>query len=266
MEKTQKPKFNIGDWIVSDLDDVNEDFRLCKIIDTEDGCYVIQSDKGCKGYNFFEIWESDYHLWSIKDAKDGDVLATDSWLYIFKDTNNKAIIQFHCTCPINGKPYKWCFSSDNSYLDIYVDANIHPATKEQRDLLFQKMCEEGFEWDVDKKELKKIGMKSVWGEEDEKMLIDCFNVLHRSDYPRDKVKKTALWVKSLKDKIISQPQQNWSEEDNETLDRIILNYQYFCTELSLKDALTEVEKEVINNVNKEDIKWLKLIKNRVGGE
>ena len=30
-----------------------------------------------------------------------------------------------------------------------------PATKEQRDLLFAKMKEAGYEWDADKKELKK---------------------------------------------------------------------------------------------------------------
>ena len=29
-----------------------------------------------------------------------------------------------------------------------------PATKEQRDLLFQKMKEAGYEWDAEKKELK----------------------------------------------------------------------------------------------------------------
>ena len=33
---------------------------------------------------------------------------------------------------------------------------FHPATKEQRDFLFQKMHEAGYEWDADKKELKSI--------------------------------------------------------------------------------------------------------------
>ena len=32
----------------------------------------------------------------------------------------------------------------------------YPATKEQRDLLFRKMKEAGYEWDADKKELRKI--------------------------------------------------------------------------------------------------------------
>ena len=34
--------------------------------------------------------------------------------------------------------------------------NLHPATKEQRNLLFQKMKDAGYEWDVEKKELKKL--------------------------------------------------------------------------------------------------------------
>lgn len=33
--------------------------------------------------------------------------------------------------------------------------DIHPATKEQRDLLLQKMKEAGYKWDTEKKELKK---------------------------------------------------------------------------------------------------------------
>lgn len=33
--------------------------------------------------------------------------------------------------------------------------NVHPASKEQRDLLFQKMRESGYEWDFENKKLKK---------------------------------------------------------------------------------------------------------------
>ena len=33
---------------------------------------------------------------------------------------------------------------------------IHPATKEQRELLFAKMKEAGYEWNAEKKEVKKI--------------------------------------------------------------------------------------------------------------
>ena len=39
--------------------------------------------------------------------------------------------------------------------------DFHPATKEQCDLLFSKMKEASFEWDAEKKELKKVEHKSA---------------------------------------------------------------------------------------------------------
>lgn len=146
-----EPKFHEGDWIVH-----NRRRLMCKVVDAKPMIITVVDTLGDHHTISTDAVEENYHLWSIKDARDGDVLATDSWLYMFKYTNNEALIQFHCTCPINRRPYKWCFSSDDSYLDIYVDANIHPATKEQRDILFQKMHEAGYNFDFEKKELKKI--------------------------------------------------------------------------------------------------------------
>ena len=42
----------------------------------------------------------------------------------------------------------------------YWGKNSCPATKEQRDLLFQKMKEAAYEWDAEKKKLKKIEVAS----------------------------------------------------------------------------------------------------------
>lgn len=39
--------------------------------------------------------------------------------------------------------------------------DILPATKEQRDLLFQKMKEAGYMWDTEKKKLKKIDKENL---------------------------------------------------------------------------------------------------------
>ena len=148
-----EPKFNIGDWIVSDLDDVNEDFRLCKIIGIEDGCYTIQSANGCKGYNFFEIWESDYHLWSIEDAKDGDILVSQhNKPFIYNGNYNEYKVGAYCGIDtveeffIDARAEK-CWTNNES---------INPATKEQRDMLFQKMHDAGYTFDFESKELKKI--------------------------------------------------------------------------------------------------------------
>ena len=63
--------------------------------------------------------------------------------------------------------------------------------------LFQKMKEAGYEWDTEKKELFSRP-KSEWTEEDEKMLVDCFNIFHMSVYPKDKMEKAINWLKSLR--------------------------------------------------------------------
>ena len=41
-----------------------------------------------------------------------------------------------------------------------INNKSKPATKEQRNLLFQKMREAGYEWDAEKKELIKIEQKA----------------------------------------------------------------------------------------------------------
>ena len=109
--------------------------------------------------------------------------------------------------------------------------NVHPATKEQHDLLFQKMKEAGYEWDAEKKELKKI--------ENRPMLSDFF----KAEYERGKAD------------AISEVQKEWSEEDARICQCLIEDQE---------EALSKVE--VISNLNKmyhERIDWLKFLKDRI---
>ncbi len=55
------------------------------------------------------------------------------------------------------------------------------------------MKEAGYEWDDEKKELKKIEQKSVWSEEDEKML-DSF--LHKLEVCEFLSNKEITWIKN----------------------------------------------------------------------
>jgi hypothetical protein len=91
------------------------------------------------------------HLWTIKDAKDGDVLAwNDSkWVAIFKNIYNE---EYFGSYGFIGYSID-AFTSGPSYHNI---EGAHPSTKEERDLLFSKMYEAGYEWDEKKKKLKKI--------------------------------------------------------------------------------------------------------------
>ena len=149
-----EPKFKVGDWIISD--EAHEDYRICKIIEVGNGNYKIESIHGYIGYYNCKVFDSIYRLWTIEDAKSGDVLANDSGsICIFDGTVEDGIYPFaYCGFIYRFEIYdrKVPFTHENS---------IHPAAKEQRDLLFQKMHEAGYEWNAEKKELKKIEQEPV---------------------------------------------------------------------------------------------------------
>lgn len=141
-----EPKFKVGDWVVNKFGDSYHIDSLDK------KNYQVSDGKG--NYNYFPISQQDkMHLWTIKDAKDGDVLVgKDDRPFIFtgefdvQDDNPTAYCGINSDDKfITGKGSHWTFKD-----------GIKPATKEQRDLLFQKMKEASYEWDADKKELKKL--------------------------------------------------------------------------------------------------------------
>ena len=187
-----EPKFKVGDWL---------QYRNAKPFFVEEITkqgYV--NGESCLPFN----WENEIHLWTIEDAKDGDVLAWDDskCITLFKniydeDSFNSHGFVGHCTS---------VFESTLSYHDI---KGAHPATKEQCDLLFSKMKEAGYEWDVEKKELRKIEQKPAeWSEEDEKNLLCICSWI--KDYPRiadfkDEIYEVAnryiTWLKSLKQRM-----------------------------------------------------------------
>lgn len=142
-----KPKFKVGDWIVSDYDNVVYiDFITEKN-------YHLQLKNGYHEVMSINYVDKNWHLWTIQDAKDGDVLASNlergydsPFIAIYKE-RGLDFFNSYCFIGLDGKFYK----GDTGH-DII---GIHPSTKEQRNLLFQKMKESGYEWDAEKKELRK---------------------------------------------------------------------------------------------------------------
>ena len=144
-----EPKFKQGDWIVCNKDNTIHQIKAAFENITK-GKYCYDLTNG--GY-IPTSKENDYHLWTIEDAKDGDV--------IFYDSGRTCI--FKC---IHGIWYSsYCFITDDGefhtgyeehLVNAKINGNANPATKEQRDLLFQKIKEAGYKWDADKKELRKI--------------------------------------------------------------------------------------------------------------
>lgn len=143
LRKIIEPKFKIGDWIT----DGNITIQIENV---RNDCYTYSDGVLYSTRTADEV----YHLWSIADAKDGDILATDNgWTCIFKAFDGYV---FSSYCFMDSQKWFCGVGSEAHTLDSRVNGNIHPATKEQCDLLFAKMKEAGYKWDEKKKELKKI--------------------------------------------------------------------------------------------------------------
>ena len=181
-----EPKFKVGDYVVGK-------YISGYITEVRDDCYLLD-------YQGFSIDKQDnYHLWTIQDAKPGDVLV-DNYPFIFEKVDTSG----HC--------YAYC--GINAYNEFMIESegdsgewtwghNVHPATNEQINLLFQKMKEADYEWDSEKLKLTKI-------DQEEK------------DTPKFKVKRGEWYVCTntfvLKGKIIAIKGQTYqSKQEDDTI-------------------------------------------------
>ncbi len=165
-----KPKFKVGDWVVWDN---KISYHIDNIYQGKESLmYTITDTNNMTCSYSVKDFDNNAHSWIVQDAKDGDVLAVnwqegdDSWekIIIFKKYHEKGVEGLTNTPCVEGygntfKNGKLAFHEEVPYFSQTWTVILHPATKEQRDLLFQKTKEAGYEWDVEKKELKKIEQK-----------------------------------------------------------------------------------------------------------
>lgn len=143
-----EPKFKVGEWIIQENIGVYEVAEICEswyeVIDVENKHYSIGFDK-----------EYMCRLWTIEDAKDGDVLAISWWedknlwekIIIFKKCHNEGVEGLYSMPCVEGygntfKNGEVVFAEEVPYYSKTWTSTLHPATKEQRELLFSKMEEE----------------------------------------------------------------------------------------------------------------------------
>ena len=90
--------------------------------------------------------------WTIQDAKDGDVIFyDDGWTCIFKCIHG---IWYSSYCFITSEG-EFHTGYETHAVDATSNGNAHRATKEQRNLLFQKIKEAGYKWNPQTKTLVK---------------------------------------------------------------------------------------------------------------
>jgi hypothetical protein len=158
-QKTKiEPKFKVGDWIVQENAGVYKVTEICdswyEVIDSHELHYSIGFDQ-----------ESMCHLWTIQDAKAGDVLHAvgqhNDCIFIFNRLDNDAsgcdrvFVTGYCCLDITADKMEFCVQGPDS-IEVGA-ATVKPATKIQCDLLFQKMKEAGYDWFPNIKEIHKIG-------------------------------------------------------------------------------------------------------------
>ncbi len=137
-----KPRFKIGDWIVFNG-------LILYVKEVVNGFYRTIS-KGAIPNSY--DWDIDNiaRLWTIQDAKDGDVLSFYSEYKGNKMVQVGLIEKYvgkHGGCSNTFKIYVGVNWDNNLQMGKYMGcSDIHPATKEQRDLLFQKIKEAGYKW------------------------------------------------------------------------------------------------------------------------
>lgn len=149
------PKFKVGDWIAS------KGLNTALIVNINDDKYEVEFINDSKGFPNIEYVDKYFHLWSIEDAKDGDILVSLSKMhpFIFNGHYDEDTDYVYAYCGISD-----IIKDDSFYFDKYPDEefkvwdsveNVRPATRDQRNLLFSKMKDSGYEWDSKKKELIK---------------------------------------------------------------------------------------------------------------
>lgn len=124
-------KFKVGDWVV-------RGDTIAQILDIQEQYYIGLDINGKDFVSSRFLNDNKIHLWTLQDAKDGNVLVNGSNIFIFHHIDNKRLMGY---CHVN-------MDDGNLYNDIgrnecfcTIDAPITPATKEQRDILFKKIKE-----------------------------------------------------------------------------------------------------------------------------
>lgn len=147
----QKPKFNAGDWITT-KDSTTP--LLIKRVDVDNNKYEVRASScDIKGFPKIDYIDNLYHLWTIKDAKDGDVLVSNNSVFIFKKEY------------LAGKPTAYCGIMNGQFIQAqdgcWTNEPCHPASGVDSNFLLLTIRNRGYRFDFINKELKPLFKPSI---------------------------------------------------------------------------------------------------------
>jgi hypothetical protein len=171
------PKFKFGDWIfIEQIDNIiNGPYKIKEV-----NYYGYVLD------NIREIvlpftTEHCMRLWTIQDAKPGDILVNDfNIIFIFKEIKDNLCISYcYAIDRENGIVIDSLEEREVGDIDI---VKFSPATKEQQDILSQKIKEEGYELDPNKLTLKKIDQDNISEDQEQAIHNAIFSLNEQEGY------------------------------------------------------------------------------------
>lgn len=163
-----EPKFKVGNWYQCTKDFFGKGVtfdRNTAYYCAQEGC--LQDEYGCHIAIVKDLYDR-FKLWTIQDAKDGDILAISWWedknlweqIIIFKKYHNKGVKGLYSMPCVEGygntfKNGKLAFNEEVPYYSRKWTCDLLPATKEQRDTFMKAMNDAGYKWNMEKKKLNK---------------------------------------------------------------------------------------------------------------
>ena len=140
-----EPNIKVNDWVVrKDGKNFCNGSKFAKITKIDTSMYQVD----CGSW----IYEAEIKLWSISDAKNGDVLISScNKPFIFNGWIDEFNVGAHCGLNIINE-----FTISNSRCNWTSNTNIKPATEKQRQTLFDEMKLLGWVWNTETKELDKL--------------------------------------------------------------------------------------------------------------
>lgn len=182
------PKFRENDWVVSELDGKARQISEVRYDETNNYYEVEGLVRNTEEYDRL------HHLWTIEDAKDGDILVIANEPigrpFIFKECDSSRPIAY---CGINSE---FIFKVSSKSVR-WTDKDVLPATKEQRNILYDEIAKAGYRWDPSTKELKSIDPETPeWTKED---LEHLDTIIKFGTYDR-LTPSDIEWLKSIRER------------------------------------------------------------------
>lgn len=229
-----EPKFKIGDWIVYTgylLKDSGKEIYVMQVASVENDRYNF-TDTSTLCFDS----EKDMRLWTIKDAKAGDILAAENgWTCIFREVRDFDFASYCfmdascCFFPKGGK----CHTLDSKF-----GGKMYPATKEQREKFEKVMNNAGYTWNQEELKLEKIDKPDIAyvngaiSSEDEQGIdkSSCTSTKENNNPQTIKFNESedtdSVWPKEVVDELLEETQKYTPKIKEELRKYIANNFPY----------------------------------------